>query len=136
MTAELIVVMMAIVVVGCGGTDVVENRAAGGDDLFPDVVAATVEIDSHGRYSIEVTISSPCDTPERYADAWWVIDPDGNVLGVRELAHDHHAEQPFTRSFQGVEIDERVSNVIIEGRDRVNDRGGAKGSVEVPRLGD
>ena len=135
MTAKLIAVMMAILVVGCGGADDVEDRDAGEDDLFPDVVAATVEIGSDGRYSVEVTISSPYDTPERYADAWRVIDPAGNVLGVRELAHDHAAEQPFTRSLAGVEIDEGVPNVIIEGRDRVSGWGGAMFSVEVPRLG-
>jgi len=138
-TAKLIAVvttiMMTIVVVGCGGADGVEDRDTGADDLFPDVVAATIEIGSDGRYSIEVTISSPYDTPERYADAWRVLDPDGNVLGVRELAHDHATEQPFTRSLSGVEIDERVPNVIIEGRDRVNGWGGVTVSVEVPRLG-
>lgn len=103
------------------------------DSLFPDVLAGSVEIESGGTFTVSATISSPYDSPERYADAFRVIAADGTVLGVRELLHDHAGEQPFTRSLTGVEIDEDVSEVTIEGRDQVNGWGGEVVSVSVPR---
>ena len=44
-----------------------------------------------------------------------VKTPAGSVLGVRELAHDHGNEQPFTRSLPGVEIPSGIVEVILEG---------------------
>lgn len=70
------------------------------------------------------TISSPYDSPARYADAWRILGPDGAVLGVRELLHDHATEQPFTRTLAGVPIDPQIEVVTIEGRDQVNGWGG------------
>ena len=102
-----------------------------GDGLFPDVVDATVERDGD-TFRFDVTLSSPYDTPERYADAWRVVGPDGNVLGVRELLHDHQDEQPFTRSLSGVEVPAGVDTVTIEGRDQLNGWGGATFEVELP----
>lgn len=37
---------------------------------------------------------------DHYADAWEVLAPDGSSLGIRELAHPHVNEQPFTRSLR------------------------------------
>ncbi len=102
-----------------------------GDGLYPDVVDATVERNGD-TFTFDVTISSPYDTPDRYADAWRVVGPDGTVLGVRELLHDHQNEQPFTRSLSGVEIPDDVDTVTIEGRDQVNGWGGATVEVELP----
>src|SRR6056297_2161079 len=130
---------------GCGSSDATqpaadtaaatsggaEQGAEQGDGLFPDVVDATVERDGD-TFRFDVTISSPYDTPERYADAWRVVGPDGTVLGVRELLHDHQNEQPFTRSLSGVEIPDDVDTVTIEGRDQVNGWGGATVEVELP----
>ena len=130
---------------GCGSSDAtqpaadtasetsggVEQGVQQGDGLFPDVVDATVERDGD-TFRFDVTISSPYDTPERYADAWRVVGPDGTVLGVRELLHDHQDEQPFTRSLSGVEIPAGVDTVTIEGRDQVNGWGGATLEVELP----
>lgn len=109
----------------------VEQGVEQGDGLFPDVVDVTVERDGD-TFRFDVTISSPYDTPERYADAWRVVGPDGTVLGVRELLHDHQDEQPFTRSLSGVEIPAGVDTVTIEGRDQVNGWGGATLEVELP----
>ena len=39
------------------------------DSLFPDVLAGSVEIESGGTFTVSATISSPYDSPERYADA-------------------------------------------------------------------
>ncbi len=93
---------------------------------FPDVIAATAtQRGDDGTFDFAVTISSPYDSPDRYADAWRIVGSNGEVLGVRELLHDHSSEQPFTRSLTGVEIPPGVETVTIEGRDLVNGWGGA-----------
>ncbi len=109
------------------------NTDAGvGDGRFPDVIAATASADGDGAWRFDVTLSSPYDTPDRYADAWRVVAPDGTVLGVRELLHDHQNEQPFTRSLSGVVIPDAVTSVTIEGRDQRNGWGGATVEVALP----
>lgn len=92
--------------------------------LFPDVVGVEITHQGEGIYRFDVTISSPYDSNERYADAWRVLGPDGTEFGVRVLTHPHANEQPFTRSLDGVEIPESVTEVTIEGRDSINGWGG------------
>lgn len=103
-----------------------------GDDTFPDVVDVSLTT-SGGTWSVAATISSPYDTPDRYADAFRVLAPDGTELGVRELAHDHAGEQPFTRSLEDVTIPDDVAEVIVQGRDQRNGWGGDTVTVAVPR---
>lgn len=100
---------------------------------YPDVIAAEATTTDGLTWRFAVTISSPYDSPDRYADAWRVLDTDGNELGVRVLGHDHANEQPFTRSLDGVEIPESVRRVIIEGRDLVNGWGGSTLEVTLER---
>lgn len=95
-----------------------------GSARFPDVVAAVAEEETDGVWSFDVTISSPYDSPERFADAWRILSSDGRVLGVRELTHHHAGEQPFTRSLRGVEIPASITMVTIEGRDLLHGWGG------------
>lgn len=106
---------------------------SGDDALFPDVLAAQATQGADGTWDFDVTLSSPYDSAERYADAWRVLDPDGAELGVRELLHDHAGEQPFTRSLSGVEISDDVSAVTIEGRDQVSGWGGATVTIILAR---
>ncbi|HZD23183.1 MAG TPA: N-acetylmuramoyl-L-alanine amidase [Acidimicrobiia bacterium] len=98
--------------------------------LYPDVVAAEVARGSD-TYSVEVTISSPYDTTQRYADAFRVVGDDGRVYGIRQLTHDHANEQPFTRSLGGVEIPGSVDSVTVEARDQVYGWGGETVTVEL-----
>ncbi|MFW2380292.1 MAG: hypothetical protein ACN4GZ_00940 [Acidimicrobiales bacterium] len=98
-----------------------ENDA---EQQFPDVVGADATQDESGSWTFAVTLSSPYDTPDRYADSWRVRGSDGTVYGERFLTHDHANEQPFTRSQSGIEIPDTVDEVIIEGRDQVNGWGG------------
>lgn len=108
----------------CGGT-------AGAD--FPDVVDADLEPAGDGTFTVSATLCSAYDTPERYADAWRVLAPSGEVLGVRELLHDHAGEQPFTRSLnEPITLPDGVESVIVEGRDQANGWGGATVEVQVP----
>ena len=99
---------------------------------FPDVLDAVATFDpATGTWAFDVTVSSPYDTPERYADGWRVVGPDGTVYGVHTLAHDHAAEQPFTRRQSGVAIPDGVEAVTIEGRDRANGFGGGTVTIEL-----
>lgn len=135
-----------LIALGACGTD--EADTSGGDSTsrsstaseesgstaeadFPDVLAAELSRDGDA-YSLEVTMSSEYDTPERYADGWRVLDPGGNELGTMELGHDHASEQPFTRSQSDLEIPEGVETVTIEGHDLKNGYGGATVDVDVP----
>lgn len=88
-------------------------------DKYPVVIGAEVT-QSGDSWTFSVTLSSPYDTPERYADAWRVLDADDNELGIRVLGHDHASEQPFTRSQSGIVIPDDVAVVFIEGRDQAN----------------
>ena len=103
------------------------------DERFPDVVDATAEQGPDGLWTFEVTVSSPYDSPERYADAWRIVAPDGTVLGVRELTHHHAGEQPFTRSLRGVDVPASVTTVTVEGRDLLNGWGGGTRSLSLDR---
>ncbi len=96
---------------------------------FPDIIAVQATPTGDGTWRFDVTVSSTYDTPERYADAWRVVGPDGTEYGVRVLTHDHASEQPFTRSQSGIEIPADVQTVTIEGRDLVNGWGG--GTLEL-----
>jgi hypothetical protein len=84
-----------------------------------DVVAATAERRSDGSWTFDVTVSSTDTGWEKYADAWEVRSPTGEVLGTRELTHPHETEQPFTRSLSGVAIPEGTAEVTIAAHDSV-----------------
>jgi hypothetical protein len=101
------------------------------EQRFPDVVAADVELAADGTARFDVTVSSPYDTPERYADAWRILGPDGAEYGVRVLTHDHAGEQPFTRSLDGLTVPEDVAVVTVEARDSTYGWGGATVDVEL-----
>ena len=83
----------------------------------PTVIDASATQAPDGTWRFDVTVSSPYDSPEQYADAWRISNPDGTVYGVRELLHDHANEQPFTRSLSDVAIPDEVETVVIQARD-------------------
>jgi len=125
------ILIVALSAAACRGADDPPDSAsdsrparAVSDTLHPDVLAAKATLESGGTWRFDVTLSSPYDTPERYADAFRVLAPDGRELGVRILTHDHAGEQPFTRSLEGVRIPADVTTVVVEGRDQVNGWGG------------
>ena len=102
------------------------------EQRYPDVIGAEAELAGDGTWTISATISSPYDTPERYADAWRVLGPDGAEYGIRVLTHDHANEQPFTRSQRGIEIPGGVDVVTVEGRDLANGWGGGTFELRLP----
>lgn len=61
-----------------------------------DVVDVTIESLGDGKYRISATLAHDDTGWDHYADRWDVLDESGQVIGVRELAHPHVNEQPFT----------------------------------------
>jgi hypothetical protein len=100
---------------------------------FPDVLSAEVRAAGEGRFDFDVTVSSPYDMPQRYADGIRVRSRDGQIYGVRKLFHDHASEQPFTRDVYGVKIEPGVGTVVVDARDMKFGWGGKTIEVALPR---
>ena len=128
----LMIGLVSFPLVGCSGNESDSSQAsmttlgtgpeptADPNQRHPEVLDATFSARSDGAFDISVTLSSPYDSPDRYADAWRVSTLDGQELGIRELAHDHANEQPFTRSLSAVSIPDDIDVVVIDGRDQEN----------------
>lgn len=100
---------------------------------FPNVIDVRVDASGINRFDFDVTISSPYDSPQRYADAFRVMSSlAGQSFGERKLLHDHASEQPFTRDLYGVLIPVGVRIVVIQARDQKNGYGGRSVQVILP----
>jgi hypothetical protein len=99
---------------------------------FPDVIDVRVQARGADRFDFDVTVSSPYDSPQRYADAFRVTGAGGVVYGERILWHDHAGEQPFTRDLYGVRIASGVKTVTVQARDRRYGYGGKSRQVTLP----
>lgn len=99
---------------------------------YPDVISATVQARDTDSFDFDVTVSSPYDTPQRYADAFRVIGGDGVVHGERRLLHDHATEQPFTRDLYGVKVPRGVRKVVVQARDQKFGYGGKTVEIMLP----
>lgn len=110
-----------------------DTADAAADQKYPDILSAELSGPDGTEYDIAITVSSPYDSPDRYADGWRVLDEDGNVLAEHELAHDHANEQPFTRSRGPFVIPEGVAKITVEGHDQEHGYGGETVTIDVPR---
>lgn len=99
---------------------------------YPNVVSAKARHDTGDKFDFDVTVSSPYDTPQRYADAFRVMDRKGRVFGERILVHDHEHEQPFTRDLYGVTIPKGIRTVVVQARDQKYGYGGEKIEMLLP----
>lgn len=84
------------------------------------IVAAEFSGKGESQWSVSVTLEHEDTGWDHYADAWRVVDVEGNVLGNRELLHPHVDEQPFTRRLSGITVPENVRKVFIEAHDKVH----------------
>jgi len=126
--AGAVVVAVTIAMVGITSA---QTRSSEGQK-YPDVVDVKVKTRDGNRFDFDVTLSSPYDTPQRYADAIRVMSVAGMLYAERVLLHDHADEQPFTRDLQGVSIPARVRAVIVQGRDQKFGYGGRIVQVALP----
>ena len=115
-----------------GSLTLAATAAGDAAQKFPDVLSATVQPRGGDVFDFDVTISSPYDTPARYADAFRVTGPGGKVLGERVLWHDHASEQPFTRDLHGVKVPAGILSVRIQGRDKLYGWGGKTIDMKLP----
>jgi len=96
-----------------------------------DVVDVTIESLGGGKFRINATLLHDDTGWDHYADRWDVLDESGQVIGVRELAHPHVNEQPFTRSVS-ITIPESVKTITIRSNDSVHETGGKTFEIAVP----
>lgn len=102
------------------------------EQRFPDIVAVKARASGPDIFDFDVTVSSPYDTPARYADAFRVSTLAGEVLGERKLLHDHQGEQPFTRDLYSVKVPRQIKTVVVQGRDQKYGYGGKTVQVQLP----
>ncbi|MGF1666629.1 MAG: hypothetical protein ACFCVC_10195 [Acidimicrobiia bacterium] len=116
----MIILMMAMATActadGAAPSTTAPNPSVG--EGCANVVDVTAS-DDGATYTFEVTVESADTGWEKYADAWEIRSANGDVLGIRELAHPHVDEQPFTRSLSGVVIPDGVTGVTVAARDSV-----------------
>ncbi len=105
---------------------------ASAEQMYPDVIAVKARERPANTFEFDVTVSSPYDTPRRYADGIRAMAKDGAVLGQRKLFHDHASEQPFTRTLRVVLIPDAVRVVVIQARDSKYGFGGKTVEVTLP----
>jgi len=130
MSPYLLAFFLAASLIGINGATA---RAAGVmDQKFPDVIDVRVQARGEQHFDFDVTLSSPYDTPQRYADAFRVLGADGAQFGERTLTHDHASEQPFTRDLPGIQIPPGVRTVVVQGRDKKHGYGGKVRQVSLP----
>jgi hypothetical protein len=94
-----------------------------------EILAAALIHQSQGEYMVNVKLQHQDTGWEHYADAWRVIDNEGNVLGTRTLLHPHVNEQPFTRALNNVKINDSLTTLYIEAHDKVH--GWSKQKLEI-----
>lgn len=123
--------LAGLALLGCGLLTA-PALAADPAQRYPDVLSVKVRAAGGNSFDFDVTISSPYDTPQRYADAFRVSGKDGAVYGERVLLHDHADEQPFTRDLAGVKIPRGIRSVIVQARDMKNGYGGKSIEVALP----
>lgn len=99
---------------------------------YPDVIDVKVKARGENQFDFDVTIASPYDTPQRYADGFRVSGAEGTQYGERKLLHDHATEQPFTRDLYGVAIPRGVRAVVVQARDQKFGYGGKTVEVVLP----
>jgi hypothetical protein len=98
-----------------------------------DVVSARAIRAANGSFNFEVTIRSQDRGWDHYADRFEILAPDGTVLGVRQLAHPHVYEQPFTRELNGVLVPDTLDTVVIRAHHHPRGYDGATVQLELPR---
>ncbi|AXI43899.1 hypothetical protein [Sulfitobacter sp. SK011] len=83
-------------------------------------VVSNVNVSKAGDvWKFDVTLSHKDTGWDDYANAWRILDNSGKELGVRNLAHPHVNEQPFTRSLSGIRIPADVTEVGIQASDTI-----------------
>jgi hypothetical protein len=93
------------------------------DLRYANVTSVEFKALDNGSYRFNVTLFHDDDGESpNYADAWQVLDLDGNILGTRELLHSH-GSRPFTRSHV-IGVPDGTARVLVRGHDMLHGYGG------------
>ena len=92
-------------------------------------VVAVVHERAGDTHAFSVTVRHADEGWDHYADRFEIVGLDGTVLAIRELAHPHVEEQPFTRVLGGVRLPQDADRVTVRARDSVHGYGGQTFSV-------
>lgn len=74
LSSMTVVAVMAVIGIATPETQAAEQK-------YPDVVDVKVQARGANRFDFDVTIASPYDSAQRYADAFRVLNADGRVYG-------------------------------------------------------
>jgi len=96
-----------------------------------DVVDVTIKSLGNGKFRVNATLLHDDTGWDHYANRWDVLNEAGEVIGVRDLAHPHVNEQPFTRSLS-LTIPADVKTITIRANDSVHELGGKTFEIAVP----
>ncbi len=105
---------------------------AGANAGEADVLDVHATLTGQNTYRFDVSVAHADEGWAHYANAFEILDLEGNVLGVRKLAHPHVDEQPFTRSLGSGVIPDNVEVVIVRAVDSVHGTGGKEQEVQLP----
>lgn len=124
--------LLALGLLAAGVNGACAQSANASGQKYPDVLAVNIRAQAAGKFDFDVTVSSPYDSPHRYADAFRVTGKDGQVYAERKLLHDHAGEQPFMRDLYGVTIPRGVRTVVVQARDQKYGYGGKTVEAALP----
>ena len=97
-----------------------------------DVISVRVQHNGGDSFQFITTVEHADTGWKHYANAWEVLDMDGNVIGKRVLHHPHVDEQPFTRSMR-LTVPPGIKKVQVRAVDSIHDTGGKIVVVNLPR---
>lgn len=102
----------------------------------PDLDYAQVEFvraarDGNGLWTFNTTVRHNDQGWDHYADAWQVLDLNGNLLAERILTHPHDNEQPFTRSQSNIDLPSDMAEVVVRAKCNVHGFGGQEVLVDL-----
>jgi hypothetical protein len=96
-----------------------------------DVLEVGIHCTQAGLCEIDVTVQHDDENWDHYADRWELLTETGGEIAVRELAHPHVDEQPFTRSLKNVRIPEGVNELRVRAHDSVHGYGGKEKTATI-----
>jgi len=131
-TAVLTLSLSAVPVEAADGPQPPEALQPARTDLnFAQVLYVEAVQSTDGQWCIYTTVRHNDEGWEHYANAWQVLDGQGNELAWRLLAHPHDDEQPFTRDTCNVTIPPGVTKLVVRAKCKVHGFGGQRVTVDL-----
>lgn len=103
------------------------------DEDFAQVLFVRARQENNGMWTFETTVRHNDEGFDHYADAWQVVEPNGQIIAERVLTHPHDTEQPFTRSQAGIAISTDTTTVLVRAKCNVHNFGGQEVIVDLTR---